>query len=65
MKRLIELKSYFAIMVEEGVIDEELNLVGNEWGMMDDIAELLEPFMSIQRVIYKVRIMSRYRLFRI
>lgn len=50
-KRLVELKSYFSILVEEGAIDEDLNLHRDEWDMLEDIEELLEPFMLIQRVL--------------
>ena len=50
-KRLVELKSYFCILVEEGAIDEDLNLHREEWDMLEDIEELLEPFMLIQRAL--------------
>ena len=34
VKRLRELKVYFGLLVVEGVIDEELNVTDEEWGML-------------------------------
>lgn len=51
MKRLRELKLYFGLLVIEGVIEDELNLTGSEWSMLEDIEELLEPFMLIQQFL--------------
>lgn len=50
-RRLRELKAYFGILVLEGVIDEEMNLTDMEWSMLEDIEELLEPFMHIQQLL--------------
>ena len=51
VKRLRELKLYFGLLVIEGVIEDELNLAGSEWSMLEDIEELLEPFMLIQQFL--------------
>lgn len=49
--RLRELKLYLGLLVQENVIDEDLNLSGSEWDMLEDIEEILEPFMLIQRIL--------------
>ena len=51
VQRLRELKLYFGLLVQENVIEEDLNLSGSEWDMLEDIEELLEPFMMIQRIL--------------
>jgi zinc finger BED domain-containing protein 1 (E3 SUMO-protein ligase ZBED1) len=50
-KRLLELKIYIAILVAEGVIEDELNLTRQEWDMLADIEELLQPFMLVQQFL--------------
>ena len=47
----MELKSYFNMLIEEGAMDEDLNLHRDEWDMSEYVEELLEPFMLIQRVL--------------
>ena len=51
VKRLRELKVYFGLLVVEGVIDEELNMSDAEWAMLEDVEELLEPFMQVQQLL--------------
>ena len=50
-KRLRGLKNYIALLVAEGIIDEVMNLTREEWDMLEDIEELLEPFMAVQRYL--------------
>ena len=42
---------YFGLLVVEGVIDEELNMSDAEWAMLEDVEELLEPFMQVQQLL--------------
>ena len=42
---------YFGLLVQENVIEDDLNLSGSEWDMLEDIEGLLEPFMMIQRIL--------------
>lgn len=51
VQRLRELKLYFGLIVQENVIEDDLNLSGSEWDMLEDIEGLLEPFMMIQRIL--------------
>lgn len=45
------MKVYFGLLVVEGVIDQELNMTDVEWGMLEEVKELLEPFMLVQQLL--------------
>ena len=51
IQRLRVLKHYFSILVEDGVLDPETNLTKTEWDILEEIEEVLEPFMLVQRVL--------------
>ena len=51
IQRLRVLKHYFSILVDDGALDPEMNLTTTEWDMLEEIEEVLEPFMLVQRVL--------------
>ena len=51
IQRLKILKNYFSILVDDGVLDPNKNLTQSEWNVLSEIEEILEPFMSIQRLL--------------
>lgn len=51
IQRLRVLKHYFSIMVDEGALDPSINLTNDEWDLLAEIEEILEPFMLIQRLL--------------
>lgn len=49
VERLIRLKPYFAVMEAEGFLNE--NLTVNQWQIIQDIKDLLQPFMAAQMIL--------------
>ena len=51
IQRLKVLKNYFSILADDGVLDPNKNLTQSEWNVQSETEEILEPFMSIQRLL--------------
>lgn len=51
IQRLKILKNYFSILVADGVQNPNKNLTQSEWNVLSEIEEILEPFVSIQRLL--------------
>jgi len=50
-ERLIRLKSYIQILIEENSIDRSYNLSESQWTDLSSIASLLQPFMKMQEYL--------------
>ena len=51
IRRLRQLKNFLAVLVGKEELDAEINLNDEEWKILEEIDQLLEPFMIIQRWI--------------
>jgi hypothetical protein len=49
IQRLVTLRKFITRMADDGLID--CNLIPDEWGLLEEIGDVLEPFMVVQRVL--------------
>ena len=48
LKRLLQLKVYLQIMVQENLLAKEVNLTAQQWRIVEQITAVLEPFKQVQ-----------------
>ncbi len=51
IERLLWLKIYFNVMVEQDNLPGDINLCADQWAILQSTAQVLKPFMFVQKLL--------------
>lgn len=51
VERLLRLKIYFNVMVQQGNLPPGVNLNDDQWKILEDTVKVLKPFMVVQKLL--------------